>query len=142
MKILYLLGTLPIEGETFILNEIMGLMELGHDIEIICLWKIKQEKLHDEINRCSLFKKTYFLEKKRTAQKIENLFSSNVLTKEKKLKLLASCLKCKEWVVGKKVIRKFLDCIEIIKFVNLFLTNKHSGKQKWKIKKFPFLLCI
>ncbi len=63
MKIAFIVGTFPSLSETFILNQITGLLELGHDIEIFSLLRSKDTKRHDIINKLNLMDKVrYFPE--------------------------------------------------------------------------------
>ena len=61
MKILYLLSGFPALSETFILNEITGLIDLGHDIEIISLYNCEEDKIHDKVRDYNLINKTTYL---------------------------------------------------------------------------------
>ena len=51
MKILYLLDRFPVLSQTFILNEITKLIDLGHDITIISLNKPIDKKIHKKIRK-------------------------------------------------------------------------------------------
>ena len=122
MDILYILHTFPKLSETFILNEITELIDLGHNIGIISLNKPKEEKIHDKVKEYNLIKKTKYIEfnsiEKYSRLDIfekgsKELFESKILTKEEKFKLLDLCYnKQKE-----NAFRKFLNCLDIIKIV-------------------------
>lgn len=62
MKIAFLVTEFPSISQTFILNQITGLMDLGHQIEIFALESSKNGKEHpDVLNYDLLDKTTYFL---------------------------------------------------------------------------------
>jgi len=60
MKIAFIVGMFPSLSETFILNQITGLMELGHDVDIFSVNKSDENKRHDIINKLNLMDKVYF----------------------------------------------------------------------------------
>ena len=57
MKILYLLKNFPKLSETFILNEITQLVNLGHEIHIVAMVNPKEKIVHNSARR---FKAHYF----------------------------------------------------------------------------------
>lgn len=61
MKILYILGTFPVLSETFILNEITGLIDLGHEVQIISFNKLKGNIHEKKIKEYGLIDKTTYL---------------------------------------------------------------------------------
>lgn len=61
MKIAFIVGEFPNLSEIFILNQITGLISLGHDIEIISLQKSKKGKVHGSVRDFELLRKlSYF----------------------------------------------------------------------------------
>lgn len=63
MKIAIVAGIFPKISETFILNQIVGLIELGHDVDIFALRKPQaDEKIHNAVFDYDLFKKTYYFD--------------------------------------------------------------------------------
>lgn len=63
MHVLYLLIQFPTLSETFILDEITALLDLGHDVIIAALKKPSRKIIHDKIKKYHLLKKTYYLMK-------------------------------------------------------------------------------
>ena len=129
MKILYLLNVFPKLSETFILNEITGLIDLGHDIKIIALHNLKEEKVHDKVKEYNLINKTKYLEfysdweeKTNKYSKLKvfelgswALFNSSRLSKEERFKLLDLLYESEP--NNEVAFRKFLDCLDIIKII-------------------------
>lgn len=60
MKIAIFVKHFPKLSETFILNQITGLIELGHDTKIFAIKKNKEGKLHQDILKYSLLDKVYY----------------------------------------------------------------------------------
>ena len=46
MKVAFIVGQFPILSETFILNQIVGLIERGHDVDIYADQKGDLNKIH------------------------------------------------------------------------------------------------
>lgn len=60
MKIAFIVGKFPTLSETFILNQITGLIDLGHDVEIFAYEGSFQEKMHSAVVDYKLQDKTHF----------------------------------------------------------------------------------
>ncbi|MBL7214326.1 MAG: glycosyltransferase [Phycisphaerae bacterium] len=60
MKIAFLLQSFPCLSETFILNQITGLIDLGCDVRIVAFNKLKESKQHPDIQKYRLFDKTTY----------------------------------------------------------------------------------
>jgi len=54
MKIAFIVGVFPSLSETFILNQITGLLDLGHEVEIFSLMRPTDRKVHDVIEKRNL----------------------------------------------------------------------------------------
>ncbi|MCI3927149.1 glycosyltransferase [Paenibacillus sp. TRM 82003] len=54
MKIAFVVSEFPTLSETFILNQITGLVERGHDIRIIAQRRGKADKVHDDVEKYNL----------------------------------------------------------------------------------------
>ena len=54
MKILYLLEHFPVLSQTFVLNEITGLIDLGHDINIISVDTLRESKIQTKVKDYNL----------------------------------------------------------------------------------------
>lgn len=59
MKIAFIVGVFPTLSETFILNQITGLIDLGHDIEIFTYRCNFNEEIHPDIFKYNLKNKVY-----------------------------------------------------------------------------------
>ena len=64
LKIAFIAGVFPALSETFILNQITGLIDLGHDVDIFALERGYSEKLHGDITKYDLLSRTYYPERK------------------------------------------------------------------------------
>ena len=60
MKILFVVQHFPCLSETFILNQITGLIDAGHDIRIYALGKPDSPVMHEDIIKYNLIEKTYY----------------------------------------------------------------------------------
>jgi colanic acid/amylovoran biosynthesis glycosyltransferase len=61
MKITFVLQSFPCISETFILNQITGLIDLGCDIRIIAIHQSRDEKQHPDIQKYNLLDKTSYI---------------------------------------------------------------------------------
>src|SRR5262249_14503965 len=61
MKVLYAVWTFPAPSETFVLNQITGLIERGHDVSIIALSGQASGAVHDDVKRYGLLERTTYL---------------------------------------------------------------------------------
>lgn len=82
MKIAFIVSSFPSISETFIVNQITGLLDRGHSIEIYAFQKGDLSQIHNEIVKYDLLKKVVFIPKTPT-NKIERrlLLLWNVLKK-------------------------------------------------------------
>ena len=60
MKIAFLLVKFPALSETFILNQIIGLIDRGHEVYIFADSKKKESKIHPEVEKYNLLDKTIY----------------------------------------------------------------------------------
>lgn len=60
MKIAFIVGGFPTLSETFILNQITGLLDLGCDIEIFALSKNNERKVHPDIEKYNLMERVHY----------------------------------------------------------------------------------
>ena len=60
LKIAFLAGVFPALSETFILNQITGLIDLGHDVDIFALERGYTAKLHGDITKYDLLSRTHY----------------------------------------------------------------------------------
>lgn len=61
MRIAFLVGVFPKISETFILNQITGLLDRGHEIDIYAVKRGVVSVMHSDVKNYNLFDKTYFL---------------------------------------------------------------------------------
>lgn len=62
MKIAFIVGAFPALSETFILNQITGLIDLGHEIDIYSTTVPDQGKIHPDVTKYNLLDCTYYFE--------------------------------------------------------------------------------
>lgn len=60
MKIAYLLPVFPVISETFILRQITGIIDLGHEVHIYAWAHSKKQAIHSEFEKFELEKRTYY----------------------------------------------------------------------------------
>lgn len=60
MKIAFFLGEFPALSQTFILNQIIGLIQRGHEIDIFANVSKDQDTVHPEIEKYKLLERTYY----------------------------------------------------------------------------------
>jgi len=61
MKIAILVKLFPSLSETFILNQITGLLDLGHDVEIFSFKKSEQVKQHKDVEKYKLMELVHYI---------------------------------------------------------------------------------
>jgi colanic acid/amylovoran biosynthesis glycosyltransferase len=61
MNIAFFLGAFPLVSETFIINQIVGLIERGHNVDIIAAREDKSETLHPDVEKYDLLNRTTYL---------------------------------------------------------------------------------
>ncbi|MHA2039714.1 MAG: colanic acid biosynthesis glycosyltransferase WcaL, partial [Promethearchaeota archaeon] len=60
MKIAFIVTVFPALSETFILNQITGLLDLGHDVEIFAVTNFNEGKVHPDVIRYGLMERTHY----------------------------------------------------------------------------------
>src|SRR6478752_9829897 len=60
MKILFVVGQFPKLSETFILNQITGLIDQGHQVDILAEKPTFQENAHEDVHKYNLIDRTYY----------------------------------------------------------------------------------
>ena len=60
MKIAFIVGTFPALSETFILDQITGLLDLGHEVEVFAEQKPEETKSHFDVEKYHLSKRTSY----------------------------------------------------------------------------------
>ncbi|MBD0336289.1 MAG: glycosyltransferase [Cyanobacteria bacterium Co-bin13] len=61
MKIAFIVGQFPVLSETFILNQITGLLERGHEVDIYADQPGDAKKVHPDVEKYALLERTYYL---------------------------------------------------------------------------------
>lgn len=60
MKIAFIVDKFPALSETFILNQITGLLDFGHEVDIYASYKQNTTKVHEEVRMYNLLNRTYY----------------------------------------------------------------------------------
>jgi colanic acid/amylovoran biosynthesis glycosyltransferase len=60
MKIAFIVGQFPALSETFILNQIIGLIDRGHEVDIYANNEQKEPRTHSDIEKYDLLSRTYY----------------------------------------------------------------------------------
>ncbi len=60
MKIAFLVGQFPRLSETFILNQITGLLDRGHEVDIFASSPSTEQKVHSDVYEYRLLNRTYY----------------------------------------------------------------------------------
>ena len=62
MKIAFIVTVFPKLSETFILNQITGLLDMGHDVEIFAEYNPNEKMVHPDVEKYQLMKKVYYFD--------------------------------------------------------------------------------
>jgi colanic acid/amylovoran biosynthesis glycosyltransferase len=75
MRIAFIVNGFPLLSETFILNQITGLLDRGHEVHIFPHTRWNQPKVHADVKKYNLLERTYYLTMDRSTseRKITNL---------------------------------------------------------------------
>ncbi|HBE30790.1 MAG TPA: colanic acid biosynthesis glycosyltransferase WcaL, partial [Cyanobacteria bacterium UBA11368] len=60
MRIAFIVGKFPTVSETFILNQIVGLIERGHEVDIYADVPGDTNKIHADVEKYNLLQRTYY----------------------------------------------------------------------------------
>jgi len=60
MKIAFIVGEFPSLSETFILNQITGLLDLGYEVEIFSGFNPKEKKVHSDVEKYRLMERCHY----------------------------------------------------------------------------------
>lgn len=63
MRIAFIVHLFPNLSETFILNQITGLIDLGHEVDIFADSNLHQNKVHREVEEYQLLRRTHYFHK-------------------------------------------------------------------------------
>jgi colanic acid/amylovoran biosynthesis glycosyltransferase len=61
MKIAFIVNQFPALSETFILNQVTGLLDRGHEVDIYACSPRNEPKVHADVVRYNLLKRTYYM---------------------------------------------------------------------------------
>ncbi|MEC4819976.1 MAG: glycosyltransferase [Scytonema sp. PMC 1069.18] len=61
MRIAFLVGEFPVISETFILNQITGLLTRGHEVHIYGHYPENKSKIHTDVEKFNVLKHTYYI---------------------------------------------------------------------------------
>lgn len=61
MKIAFIVDVFPSLSQSFVLNQITGLIDLGHEVEILAGSKSIEEKIHPEVKEYKLLNHTHYI---------------------------------------------------------------------------------
>jgi colanic acid/amylovoran biosynthesis glycosyltransferase len=64
MRIAFFVDTFPVLSETFILNQITGLIDLGHDVRIFAASRPREKLMHTNVRSYHLLEKTVYINDK------------------------------------------------------------------------------
>jgi colanic acid/amylovoran biosynthesis glycosyltransferase len=62
LRIAFFVGVFPVPSETFILRQITGLLDLGHEVHIFANARGEERVVHEAVRRYDLIKRTTFVE--------------------------------------------------------------------------------
>jgi len=62
MKIAFIVGTFPTLSETFVLNQMTGLLDQGHELDIFAHSNPHMEKIHPDVEAYRLMERTHYLD--------------------------------------------------------------------------------
>jgi len=60
MKILFIIGKFPLLSQTFVLNQITGLIDRGHEVDIYATSSVNNSTVHSDIEKYHLLDHTYY----------------------------------------------------------------------------------
>ena len=60
MKIAFIVSGFPTLSETFIINQITGLIDLGHDVEIFAEYNPNDKKIHPDVYKFKLMDRVHY----------------------------------------------------------------------------------
>jgi len=61
MKVAFIVSGFPILSQTFILNQITGLLDLGHDVQIFARINPNEPKIHPDVDKYHLIERTHYM---------------------------------------------------------------------------------
>src|SRR3989344_6166111 len=62
MRIAFVVGKFPLISEVFVLNQVIGLIKLGHEVDIFSFSRGDTKKIHSDVEKYGLLKKVIYLD--------------------------------------------------------------------------------
>jgi len=116
MKIAFIVATFPTLSETFILNQITGLLDLGHNVQIFALTNPNEGKIHREVRDYALIERTHY---------IPSIPKNKVKRAYKALQLI--------------IMNIYRDPVPILTMLNIFKYGRSSLSLRKLFQVIPFL---
>jgi len=60
MRIAFFIGLFPCMSETFILKQITGLIDRGHDVDIFARFRGRYSQVYEEVQKYRLLQRTFY----------------------------------------------------------------------------------
>jgi len=119
MRIAFILGAFPILSETFILNQITGLIDRGHEVDIFARCPGSASKVHPDVFKYKLLDRTYYYDVSVPVNFVNRLLKA-------------------VWLVFSNVHKKPLV---ILRCLNVFKYGRKSASLRQLYEVMPFLQC-
>lgn len=129
MNVAILVGEFPNLSETFITDQIIGIMKLGHDVRILSSCRPQSTLLQPDVLTYSLLPKTTYLEESRPGRvgnafgSLHNLAKIGVKSAKRIPKIVASC-----WPFN-STKRKFAKLLAELDTNDIDILHCHFGRQ-------------
>jgi colanic acid/amylovoran biosynthesis glycosyltransferase len=90
MKVALILSYFPALSETFILNQVTGLLDMGHEVEIFSSQNPNEKKIHPDVEDYRLLQRTHFMPHNKVNRVLKAAYLINQNFYKSPLKLLKS----------------------------------------------------
>lgn len=108
MRLAVFVNEFPIPSQTFVMNQVVGLLDLGFEVQIISLRKPTSQVKHENIEKYNLMNKVVFLEnidyKNKLSLLKEVIGNVGILISSGKVKHLLSVICDKHLSVKQKIV--------------------------------------
>lgn len=125
MKVAFVLDNFPKLSETFILNQIKGLIDQGHEVRILAANKPKEDKEHEVVEEYNLIEKTTYINPPQTYKEAIIQTPRNFLKLWKREGKLLELLKTLK--KGKKAPRKLAGLETFSSMEDFDIIHYHFG---------------
>jgi colanic acid/amylovoran biosynthesis glycosyltransferase len=127
MKIAFRVTEFPVISQTFILNQIIGLLERGHEVKIYANRDPEEPKVHGEVEDYELYEKTTYIDPPKTYTEAITRVTRDLLSLAKKdTKLLIEGLK--QFKHGKHAAKRVAE-LETLSNDDSQLIHYHFGNR-------------